>query len=132
MHIFDIGDFVSVIVNNKVTHKFKIQNIDALSDYHNPDVKHTVLYDGEWDSYNDEPSYAYADICVQWTPRTGEWCWFWDTDNLQLRKFEKMDLVNPHLFMPFDSVMGFKYCEPFFGNLPTILENLEKEENEIN
>lgn len=60
----------------------------------------------------------------KWIPLNNEFCWFWDNEeNLQLRKFDCMD---NKLFKPYDSVMGYKNVEPFFGELPTIL-NLKKD-----
>jgi len=53
-----------------------------------------------------------------WEPQKGEWCWFWDntTKIPYLNQFMKMDRG---LYQPKDSVMGFQYCEPFIGNLPS-------------
>lgn len=122
MSKFKVGNFVDIIYEGTYQSSFKVKGLDTICDYSNPEVYHNIVLDGKWDSYNDEPSYTYEDMCELWIPRKDDWCWFWDNpDNLQLRKFLKMDR---DLFQPYESVMGFKYCEPYFGEIPTILESV--------
>lgn len=121
---FKVGDFARLVYKNTST-KFKVHGIDSVCDYSDLNKYHNILLTGEWDSYNDEPDFWYEENCELWTPYHNEICWFWDSlDNLQLRVFDKMDEINPHLFQPKDSVMGFKYCEPFFGSVPTVLQGV--------
>ena len=125
---FKIGDFVQFVYSyeensQKFRTVFKVTSIGTEYDY-NTSEEIPALYNGEWNYRHDEPEWFAEENCEVWKPEEGEWCWFWDTlDNISApRKFEKMDLVNPHLFQPKGSVMGFKYCKPFFGQLPSILE----------
>lgn len=107
---FKVGDWVRYY-NRK--EPFKITKI------HND----TKGMNAKWKYVADQYTYT-KDMLKHWQPQEGEWCWFWDnTDNLQLRKFWEMDKINPHLFQPYGSVMGFKYCEPFLGTLPSCVKD---------
>ena len=68
---------------------------------------------------------------IKWKPQPGEWCWFYDNNhslgiktNTVIAKFSHMYqnmYVSSHLI---DS--GYFYnCEPFIGELPTHLQQLE-------
>lgn len=82
-------------------------------------IEDGIVYNGEWDYYHDEPDGNPIIFCSKWTPEESELCWFWDTrDNLTVREFEEM---YQSTFKPKGSVMGYKYCEPFLGERPTIL-----------
>jgi hypothetical protein len=90
-------------------------------------IEKSRVYNGEWDCYNDEPEYYHLKVCTEWTPVEDEFCWFWDTvGNLQMRRFEKMDGAR---YQPHGSVMGFKFCEPFLGEIPTVYEEDEDDVN---
>lgn len=59
--------------------------------------------------------------CTPWEPQPGEWCWFWDISTLK----------NKYRFPPklgqygrYDFFLDYyNYCEPFTGELPTIIKD---------
>ena len=115
--IFKVGDFVRYSYSG-YDRVFVVTSVGTQYDYED-NAEYEVLYDGEWNYRYDEPQYFPASYCKHWTPQEGEYCWFWDfKDNLQLRKFEKEENDR---YQPYGSVMGFSHCEPFFGELPSIL-----------
>lgn len=86
-------------------------------------VKDGIVYNGEWDYYHDEPDGNPIIFCSKWEPEESELCWFWDTrDNLTVREFEEMYQSK---FKPKGAVMGYKYCEPFLGERPSLLNDNE-------
>jgi hypothetical protein len=126
---FKINSFAQAVYfsnNQRTRYVFKISSIGEEYDY-KTSKPYIVLYDGEWDHYNDEPVYYDLKDCEPWVPEKGEFCWFWDNDKniSHPRKFDKMDETNPKLYQPEESVMGFKFCEPFFGTLPSPLDNTD-------
>lgn len=127
---FKVGDFVNTIIDGKIYNTFKIMSIGEELEYESNEFV-TVLYDGEWDYYDDEPSYSLSEYCKPWEPQKGEWCWFWDINsynevqNLAPRQFETMF---GHMFLAKGAIRGYTNCEPFFGELPTPLS--KKEEND--
>ena len=58
-----------------------------------------------------------------WQPLPGEWCWFWN-------EYDDTPTLNKFLCMYSDdengSPNGFDFCEPFIGQLPTILQPQSK------
>ena len=95
-----------------------------------------------------EPSSTYSyelslNRCELWQPQLGEWCWFYDGrsyDTPCLRKFitiiddiyialnsQNSSHITPTEVPSFergisDSYVRYKNCEPFIGQLPTILK----------
>ena len=72
-----------------------------------------------------------------WRPKEGEWCWFWNNSkDLTLQKFWK---IEQEYFISFfcdknksDGLVfynvtekNFKYCEPFVGELPSLLREVK-------
>ena len=71
-----------------------------------------------------EPGSYYAEDCVLWQPRPGEWCWFWNDNNaLVLAQFAH-GLSNGAKFT--SKNLMYQYCEPFICQLPTILQSQSK------
>lgn len=67
-----------------------------------------------------EPDSYFADECTIWQPQPGEWCWFWNDDNtLVLAQFAH-GLLNGAKFT--SKNLMYRHCEPFIGQLPTILQ----------
>ena len=79
-----------------------------------------------------------ADHCKLWAPEEGEWCWFWndETDIPRLRQFlypsNIFDRPTVYITQPdpatvmsrtYWGIESYKYCEPFIGQLPTILKD---------
>ena len=75
-----------------------------------------------------------------WEPKPGEWCWVYDktTRIPVLRKFVCMNTKGETDYttaFPYEvenidpsSILHFRYIEPFIGQLPTILKELNKNE----
>lgn len=73
-----------------------------------------------------------------WQPKAGEWCWFYNslTATPTLSKLISIESIyeRPEIYLAetpscvsktsygYSSSMGFKYCEPFIGQLPTSLK----------
>jgi len=62
-----------------------------------------------------------------WELRPGEWCWFWgDSKEPLLGQFKYMDSDFNHLYVVNlpnrHNVYTFRYCEPFIGSVPTVLQ----------
>lgn len=71
-----------------------------------------------------EPGSYYAEDCVLWQPLPNEWCWFWnDGSTLVLAQFAH-GLSNGAKFT--SKNLMYQYCEPFIGQLPTILQSQSK------
>ena len=67
----------------------------------------------------DEPYYVPAKEFRLWTPKVGEWCWFYTRDTPMLSKFYAMEhdrYTESILWTNQDK------CEPFIGNLPSFLQ----------
>ena len=72
----------------------------------------------------------YLSRCKLWFPKIGEWCWFWNDKQLipLLRQYNKGNengngwywVKNNNLVSDF---YGYKYCEPFVNDLPTMLRD---------
>ena len=59
-----------------------------------------------------------------WQPLPGEWCWFWnDANTLELAQFAH-GLLNGAKFT--SKNLMYRHCEPFIGQLPTILQPQSK------
>ena len=71
---------------------------------------------------------------IPWAPKKGDWCWFWDYDNQPAigksngvtPSSENCDFYMgntshpyniPHLFQ------GFVFCEPYIGQLPSVIKD---------
>lgn len=74
---------------------------------------------------------AFNDIidqhCVLWEPREKEWCWWWnDGDEIPIiRKGYKRIWDNKIVAdMGPGKCKEFQYCEPFIGELPSILKKI--------
>jgi hypothetical protein len=119
----NIGDFLQYEFDNSRC-VFKVYTKDIQPKYYNSEEYFDIVSNGEWDYYNDEPIHYITEYCSPWTPVINEWCWFWD-DNSTIgpivKKFKEFDKIG---YVPFGSVRGFKYAEPFFGTLPNCLEEV--------
>lgn len=65
--------------------------------------------------------------CVLWEPREKEWCWWWnDGDEIPIiRKGYKRIWDNKIVAdMGPGKCKEFQYCEPFIGELPSILKKI--------
>lgn len=63
-----------------------------------------------------------------WQPLPGEWCWFWDNEyNIDLRKFHRYS-EEENIYFADNGVVyiSYNFCEPFIGQLPTILQPQSK------
>ena len=63
-----------------------------------------------------------------WKPREGEWCWFWNDNNMPVvRKFKEL-LCTHYKYSPYiDAHFKHQYysnCEPFIGTLPQTSERI--------
>ena len=94
MQTFKVGDWIKE-PNNTLT---KLKEIPELNSY-------------------------YAEECVLWQPKQGEWCWFWN-------EYDDTPTLSRFLCMYSDDENGlpngFDFCEPFIGQLPTILQSQPK------
>ena len=71
-----------------------------------------------------EPGSYYAEDCVLWQPQPGEWCWFWNDDNTLVLSQFAHGLSNGAKFT--SKNLMYQYCEPFIGQLPSILQSQHK------
>ena len=85
------------------------------------------------------PSEDSAAVCSEmthyelWQPQSGEWCWFWSKSFpkpqlLPFRSYFKNSFYSTEYGVTiFNEVLCecnyFDYCEPFIGQLPTILKD---------
>lgn len=67
---------------------------------------------------------------IPWQPKLGEWCWFHNgtVESLYFYKFHSIISEGYIADIPKDiehvmTAQIFKYCEPFTGNLPTIIKD---------
>lgn len=100
MQQFKVGDWVR---NTSINRVWQYTESDLKYDKQNP-----------YHNKNDEP----------WQPKEGEWCWFFEEGNPccpMLKRFDRMD-INGYP-TPIGMVRGFKYCEPFIGELPSFLKD---------
>ena len=78
-----------------------------------------------------EKDYKYFKDCNTlhlWQPQPGEWCWFWDNEyNIDLRKFHRYS-EEENIYFADNGVVyiSYNFCEPFIGQLPTILQSQSK------
>lgn len=68
-----------------------------------------------------DTSFIDENIWEAWTPKEGEWCWFYNDEanfplDFVLDKFLKMSNWNDYITDC--SVDYFTYCKPFIGELP--------------
>ena len=74
-----------------------------------------------------EKDYKYFKDCntlYSWQPQPGEWCWFWNDDStLVLAQFAH-GLSNGAKFT--SKNLMYQHCEPFIGQLPSILQSQPK------
>lgn len=103
---FKVGDWV---IHNQ---KFKIV---------------TKVVDGLIDCLDHSPARVMRkDTLELWDPKLGEWCWFHNgtVESLYFYKFHS--IIFEGYIADIEHVMTaqiFKYCEPFTGNLPTIIKD---------
>ena len=107
MQTFKVGDWV-------VSAKYGIGIVESITNIEYPiQVKH---FPGR-DVYNNEE-------LALWQPLPNEWCWFWnDANTLVLAQFAH-GLSNGAKFT--SKNLMYQYCEPFIGQLPTILQPQSK------
>lgn len=70
----------------------------------------------------------YTSESKLWQPQPGEWCWFWDNEyNIDLRKFHRYS-EKENIYFADNGVVyvSYSFCEPFIGQLPTILQSQSK------
>lgn len=129
---FEVGDWVVDIQDGAL---YKIKEIKEFPE--EPTYKRFIFSSTEetWiDIYNDEVDTNGWEL---WQPITGEWCWVFNylrevpnlrrvikvEDNFNNRfddeKFTKAVRVNRGDDL--NDEVGYRFCEPFIGQLPTIL-----------
>jgi len=85
---------------------------------------HRVESDYYYDKYSNSISVEKA---IKWQPKPGEWCWFMQKDRIpvlsQLQEFSdgKYFATYPNGSKALGAY--YKYCEPFFGELPSHLKD---------
>jgi len=96
--------------------------------------------EGDWVIRKDETTQPekwrkYSDnykLFKLWKPKKGEWCWFWNYPFLDLSKptpvFGQFNEYFKGFGFDFKTVEDeyYKYCEPFIGKLPTVLEETKR------
>lgn len=65
----------------------------------------------------------YSDEVKLWIPEPDEWCWFWDRTTIDnpIKHPPKLGQYSRYDF----SLNYFNYCEPFIGELPSNLKELQ-------
>lgn len=130
---FEIGDWVKDIQDGAL---YKIKEIKEFPE--EPTYKRFIFSNTEetWiDIYNDEVN---TDGWEHWQPQPGEWCWVFNKlreipilrrvikveDNFKNRfddcKFTKAVRVGRGDAL--DEEVGYRFCEPFVGKLPSFLK----------
>lgn len=81
---------------------------------------------GDWveiPSLSTKPVQYRSDLChlglELWQPKVGEWCWFWNSADIELS-------ISPHLGQYGNlsySLEFYENCEPFIGQLPTFIKD---------
>ena len=78
------------------------------------------------------PSEDSAAVCSEmthyelWQPKSGEWCWFWCVSDFDAPILSRFYNMKDNLFTCTNSKqILFTHCEPFIGQLPTILKDKE-------
>jgi hypothetical protein len=67
-------------------------------------------------------------IAPKWQPEPGQWCWFWDSIEFEpcLSRFLEMNgRMNGRKYRDTER-RNWSYCEPFIGELPSYLKEVEK------
>jgi hypothetical protein len=107
---FKIGDLVLNILSSRKA--FKIEFIDKYGNCFG----------------NKDCDCAHMEYLTKWIPKKDEWCWFWDNEyNIDLRKFHRYSEEENIYFADNGVVyMSYNFCEPFIGQLPTILQPQSK------
>ena len=91
----------------------------------------TKVVDGLIDCLDHSPAMVMRNDTLElWTPKPGEWCWFHNRtiESLYFYKFHSIISEGYIADIPKDiehimTAQIFKYCEPFTGNLPTIIKD---------
>lgn len=102
---------------------------DWITSYSEVQQVDKVSKDGKTLFFNSYKPVAYTDYwsssrCSHWQPQPGEWCWFWDNEyNIDLRKFHRYS-EEENIYFADNGVVyvSYNFCEPFIGQLPTILK----------
>ena len=67
-------------------------------------------------------------IAPKWQPEPNQWCWFWDSIEFEpcLSRFLEMNgRMNGRKYRDTER-RNWSYCEPFIGELPSYLKEVEK------
>ena len=66
----------------------------------------------------------YSDEVKLWQPKVGEWCWFWNNNQPKLKKLYSINYEhNVHWTYKTIDCKTYQHCEPFIGQLPSILKD---------
>lgn len=99
---------------------------------HNGNLKKvTKVVNGLLNCLDKQPAIIMKDESLElWKPQPGEWCWFHNgtIESLYFYKFHSIIYEGyiPDIPKDIEHIMTaqiFKYCEPFTGNLPTIIKD---------
>ena len=117
---FKIGDWIRT--KGRTNHPSYITKISRISNAWNPctrDYSGTVVINGTADT-------TLQDI-ESWQPKKDEWCWFFNNKK-EIPKLGKLKYKANNQYTAYMtpkasmSVQNFKFCEPFIGQLPSILK----------
>ena len=103
---FKVGDWVRLNCLGYTVHQILKLTYDSLKNCYHPQLSN---FNGNIDC---EKSLEL------WQPHENEWCWFWG-DNVVVPVFARF--LNMHGNNYNGSGRLYGYCEPFIGQLPTIL-----------
>ena len=82
------------------------------------------------DSSSNPSSTVFFDTCAcrlleertHWQPKEGEWCWFWNNHTNICPLLRKLEYTLNSNFYTNDEMI-FTHCEPFIGQLPSLIKD---------
>ena len=115
MSLFKLGDWVISTKYPKAS-PVKIQHQHAID---------TGIF-GTYTNTKGQASLLYAEECKLWQPKPNEWCWFQWTQpkTAKYQILSKLKTISDNGYFYEDiNGMCFEFCEPFIGQLPTLIKD---------
>ena len=89
-----------------------------------PEDNKIFLIDGDYNGGYQSTEYWSGLDFILWQPQPNEWCWFWCVSDFDAPILSRFCNMKDNLFTCTNSKqILFTHCEPFIGQLPTILKD---------
>ena len=126
MEQFKVGDFVQVKSNSDATLINSGRAVEFTGKVVSLHPRNGICVH-PFDRNPIEVGWYLPEEVTLWKPKEGEWCWFWSgysKYSLTLGRFVEYS-EEEKLYFSYNGVvyMSYEYCEPFIGELPTIILN---------